>query len=122
MSSRTPGKRNRRLTEDLFKSKAEHNMDIKEAKVEVDLEIKKSKAKDDIQGEQHRRTHILESCCIRADKRVLEFFARFVITIIAILICFERITSLDSCESQPFLIFLTALVTQWFPSPTVMKR
>ena len=98
---------------ELFCAKVVRNdmLDTDEKKVLMEHEIK-------IQDEKYEDTW--DSCCLRTDKRVVQYFSQiFIISGIMMFNIYQLVTLKECSEQGPYMSLLTFLIGILIPSPKV---
>lgn len=60
------------------------------------------------------------SCCMRADRRAVQYFSQLGISVTVILFCIHQMSEHTDCDSRQFFSSLLTLCVGWFvPSPAI---
>jgi hypothetical protein len=58
-----------------------------------------------------------KSCCLRVDRRAVQFFSQLVISLMIITFCLFQLHYLPKCESGEYLSLLTMVLGTWIEAP-----
>jgi hypothetical protein len=63
------------------------------------------------------RKNTWKSCCLRVDRRAVQFFSQLVISLLIITFCLFQLHHLPKCESGEYLSLLTMVLGTWIEAP-----
>ena len=85
---------------------------------EVKLRVLDERLQERRNKQQHELNDKWVSCCLTADRRMVQYITQVVLLASTMGFCIAKLTVLDSCESHPYLGLLTLILGVFIPSPS----
>lgn len=75
----------------------------------------------DDDNRQFEHNNIYQSCCLRIDKRALQFFTQALFSLLVIIFCIVNLTIKEGKNTEIYISLLTFILGVFLPSPNMRQ-